>query len=195
MYNIQVYAHIYLCEPETRGSVDLSVILPLIMMSIVVAMNSSQIWYLRRIKNTHDAFTYLPFLYNQAIADLLIGISYLNAIFANVALTDRNRDLCRVFVGVLLLVHRITDVVSMVTLVVFTMMKMVAVVCNIIVSHKTSWKINIGQWVFWSIFLSCRQFLHVLHKRKESGRAILVNAVFGVLVVFTIAIGYLIICI
>ena len=70
------------------------------------------------------------------------------------------------------LVHRITDVVSMTTLVVFTMMKMAAVVCISIVSHTTSWKINMEQWVFWSTLLRFRQFWNVLMRRKESGPAI-----------------------
>ena len=122
------------------------------MICIILAMNSYQIWYLRRIKNTQNAYTYLPFLYNQAIADLLLGISYLCAIVSNLALTDKNMDLCGLFVGVCLLVNRIASVVSMTSMVAFTMVKMAAVVCNIIISHTTSWKINIGQWIYWSLY-------------------------------------------
>ena len=113
---------------------------------VIVVMNSCQVWYLRRINHLLNAYTYITFLYSNALSDLTVGIGFALEALGSIFI-EKNEYTCRAFVEFFDNVLATGSVsISLCTMVAFTIVKVVRVSCNIQASHSTSKKICLAIW-------------------------------------------------
>ena len=136
-----------LCATDHITSIKLSSVSLSIGFGILL-LNSTQLCHLRRIGRTHNAYTYLPFLYSMAVSDLIVGVGIFINSAGRIILKEGDKNLCAklgTFFGLIL--GRGSSFISLCTIVVFTVVKMLRVTCNVHVSHSILKKVCAILWI------------------------------------------------
>ena len=179
-----------LCTSDDQTKVHLALV-SLILGGGILLINSFQLWCLRRIGSSQNAYTYLPFLYSLTLSDLVVGLGMVSNSSGRIILMKEDENLCRGFGSFFgLVLGRGSAFISLCTIVVFTVVKMMRVTCNVYISHAILKKVCVIIWIVGYVISGTSAFVD---KDHTSTKKIIFGFCFVVLALCVIIVSYTIV--